>query len=241
MSIDNQHTWFNSPLGEYLQKQEKLSFDNYVGDIFGFNGIQLGFLQINLMEFSRIPYTFLSDINQGDFRCDSRQLPLASNTIDLLLMPHTLDFSEDPHQTLREAERVLVAEGHVVISGFNPLSLWGIKSMLCKNKGFPWHANFLPLIRIKDWLALLGFELIKVQMICYSPPYSSDTWIHRLKFLDQLGGKCWPMMGGVYFIVAKKRVPGMRLIKPNWPRKKIKPNFATSTSQKNKTKIEKNQ
>jgi len=233
MSIDNQQEWLASPLGDYLRTQEQALFDEAVGDVFGFNAVQVGMLQMDLLRSSRIPFTLKADLQQGKVRCDLVQLPLLSNSIDLLLLPHGLDFSLNPQETLREAERVLVAEGHLILSGFNPISAWGLKRMVSRHGTYPWNSSFLSLLRIKDWLALLGFEVVSSRMACYSPPFRKATWLQRFQFMDKAGGRCWPMMGGVYFVVAKKKVVGMRLIRPAWKQAKFKPGLVVTPTQKN--------
>lgn len=234
MSLVNAHEWLQTPLGTYLQIQEQALFDQAVSDVFGFNALQLGMLEIDLLRNSRIPYSFKADNDHGAVRCDASQLPFLNNSIDLILLPHVLDFSSDPHQTLREAERILVPEGHIMISGFNPISAWGLKRITAK-QGYPWQGHFLPLLRIKDWLALLGFEIVDVRMACYTPPFSNPAWLQRFHFMDKTTDRWWPMMGGVYFIVAKKRVLGMRLIRPNWSKSKLKPSMVPAPTQKNDT------
>ena len=228
-------SWLDTPIGAYLLAQEQVLFDQRVGDIFGFNALQLGFLQADLLRNSRIPYAIKASETKGHLFCETQQLPIATSAMDLVLLPHTLDFSVSPQQTLREVERVLVPEGHVVITGFNPISAWGLRrfvSKRCSSSSAIWHAHFLSSLRIKDWLNLLGFEVVSTQMACYKLPVQSDSWMHRLDALDRLGNRCWPMLGGVYCIVAKKRVLGMRIIKPNWSRAKLKRGLAISPSQK---------
>ena len=237
-NVSNEHdvqNWIETPIGSYLLAQEQIVFDSIVSDIFGFNALQLGLLQADLLRTSRIPFALKVSESKGDFFCESQQLPIASNTMDLVLLPHTLDFSVNPQQTLREVERVLMPEGHVVISGFNPISTWGMRrfvSKRCPSSTALWHAHFLSSLRIKDWLNLLGLEVVNVQMTCYKLPFQSATWMQRFDGLDRLGRLCWPMFGGVYCIVAKKRVLGMRIIKPNWNRTKLKRGLAISPSQK---------
>lgn len=233
-SLSNSHGWLQTPLGNYLQVQEQALFDHAVSDVFGFNALQLGMLEIDLLRNSRIPYSFKADNDAGTVRCDVSQLPFQASSIDLVLLPHALEFSSNPHQTLREAERILMPEGHVMLSGFNPISAWGMKRMTAR-QGYPWSGQFVPLLRIKDWLALLGFELVSVRMACYAPPFSNPSWLHRFQFMDKTAERWWPMMGGVYFIVAKKRVLGMRLIKPNWNKSKLKPSMIPAPTQKNDT------
>ena len=231
MSADTQHEWLTTPLGAYLQQQEQALFDSAVSDVFGFNAVQIGMATMDLLRSSRIPFSFKAGNGQGDALCDSRYLPFLSNSIDLLLLPHALEFSHDPHQTLREAERVLVPEGHIMLAGFNPISAWGLKRALTKDDGYPWNGSFLRLPRIKDWLALLGFEMVAGRMACYAPPFANPAWRRRFEFMDKSGDRWWPMMGGIYFIVAKKRVLGMRVIRPNWNKSGLKPNLVSVPSQ----------
>ena len=228
-------SWLDTPIGAYLLGQEQALFDEVVSDIFGFHALQLGFLQADFLKNSRIPFALHASESQGDLVCETQQLPISSNTMDLVLLPHTLDFSVNPQQTLREVERVLMPEGHVVITGFNPISTWGMRRFIskrCSSSSALWHAHFLSALRIKDWLNLLGFEIVSTRMSCYKLPVQSATWMQRFDSLDKLGCRCWPMLGGVYCIVAKKRVLGMRIIKPNWKQAKLKRGLAISPSQK---------
>lgn len=228
-------SWLDTPIGAYLLAQEQVIFDEVVGDIFGFNALQLGFLQADLLRNSRIPYAIKASETKGNLFCETQQLPIAAGAMDLVLLPHTLDFSVSPQQTLREVERILVPEGYVVITGFNPISAWGLRRFVskgCSSSSAIWHAHFLSSLRIKDWLNLLGFEVVSTRMACYKLPVQSDSWMQRFDGLDRIGQRCWPMLGGVYCIVAKKRVLGMRIIKPNWNRAKLKRGLAISPSQK---------
>jgi len=230
-----QHQWLDSALGQYLQRQEQALYDQAVVDLFGFNALQMGCLQMDLLRNSRIAHRYQSAedgcVTQGnDLCCQDDFLPFADMSLDLLLLPHRLEFSERPHQTLREAERVMMPEGHLLITGFNPFSLWGAVLVLKKlfsNKNtavntFPWNGKFIGLNRLKDWLALLGFEVVSVEMCCHVPPFEQETWRKRFGFMNKLTARWLPVMGGVYFIVAKKRVAGMTPLKPNWKTASLK-------------------
>ena len=232
MSIHNHQEWLASALGCYLQAREQALYDAAVGDIFGFNALQLGMLNADFLAYSRMPFRCRADVNDGPVRCESSLLPFASSSIDVLLLPHQLEFCDNPHQALREAERILVPEGHMIITGFNPISLWGLRRLFTRNKQYPWRGRFLPLLRIKDWLALLGFEVVAGRMSCYLPPLSKPSWLNRFQFMDKVGDRWWPMMGGVYFVVAKKRVSGMTLIRPHWNKAKMKRGLMPAPSQK---------
>jgi len=139
-----------------------------------------------------------------------------TGVVDLVVLPHVLEFSSNPHQVLREVSRILMPEGHLVVSGFNPWSLWGARRIGASNGAYPWCGQFINLPRLKDWMALLGFEVSGGRMGCYAPPVSSEKWRQRFTFMEQAGDRWWPFAGGVYFLHAIKRVHGMRVITPKW-------------------------
>ena len=209
--------WIESPLGQYLIGHEQAYFDKTVADVFGYNAFQLGLPEIDFLKSSRIPLQCrVGPAANVDVRSDFRDLPIASNSADLVLLPHLLEFAEHPHQILREVARVLMPEAHVILSVFNPYSLWGLRHAFHRQQDFPWRGRFLSLMRVKDWLALLGFEIVGGEMACYAPPANQQKWLERFKFMESAGERWWPIGGGVYFLQAVKRVRGVRLIMPKW-------------------------
>jgi SAM-dependent methyltransferase len=158
--------------------------------------------------------------------CDLLDLPFEAQSVDLIVMPHTLEFTSDPHRLLREAERVLMPEGQLIILGFNSLSLWGARQSVGKMTGRPFVPAAVDLIaftRLKDWIKLLGFDLERGRFGCYRPPLVTDKWLQRYQFMEAAGDRWWPIFGAAYMITAIKRVRGMRLI---GPRKLKKPALA---------------
>jgi ubiquinone/menaquinone biosynthesis C-methylase UbiE len=150
-------------------------------------------------------------------------LPFPNQSLDLLVLPHTLELARDPHLTLREVERVLVPEGRVMILGFNPASLWGLRQRLGHARRsiglgrrappfLPRSGEFLNYWRLRDWLRLLSFEVEGGRFGCYRPPYASARWLERSAWMEPLGERWWPVLGAVYFLEAVKRVRGMRLV-----------------------------
>lgn len=210
--------WFDTPLGQHLLARERAYFDQTVADVFGFNALQLGLPGCDFLRASRIPFRLHAGLAGAvGLRADFRELPIASNSADLVILPHALEFSEEPHQILREVARILMPEGHVVIAGFNPWSLWGLRRPWnAAAADAPWCGRFINLPRLKDWLALLGFEVATGKMCCYAPPLSQEKWLRRFQFMEAAGDRWWPIGGGVYFVQAIKRVRGMRLIIPRW-------------------------
>jgi len=221
--------WFATPLGQYLLAREQDYFDTEVADVFGYNAFQLGLPGLDLLRASRIPLRCRVDFSAGaGLRADFRDLPIASNSVDLVVLPHVLEFASDPHQIVREVARVLLPEGRVMIACFNPLSLWGLRRAFGRKAHYPWSGRFINLARLKDWCALLGLEISAGRMSCYAPPCASEKWLARFAFMEAAGDRWWPIQGGVFFLQAVKRVRGLRLIMPKWsdrfaPKKALAP------------------
>ncbi len=218
--------WFDSPLGRTLQAQEAQHLRAVLPNLYGTVAAQLGQIgQLDLMDACIAPTRILLDHHAGPDGCVVRglpeALPLDTKSADVLILPHTLDFCDDPHQVLREVSRVLRPEGHVVILGFNPMSLWGFRRLIARRpRTAPWCGKFFRLSRIKDWLALLDFETTHGTMLYYRPPLRNEGFMHRLHFLDRMGDRWWPMMAGVYLVVAKKRVVGVTPLPLSWKTKR---------------------
>ncbi|MFZ2540147.1 MAG: methyltransferase domain-containing protein, partial [Gallionella sp.] len=164
----NLSEWFTTPQGGYVLEREQAYFDRTINDIFGFNALQFGLPEHDFLRSSRMPLRICGADQAGvAVRMNGDELPFDCSSLDLVLLPHILEFSEYPHQILREVERILMPEGNLIISGFNPRSLWGLRKTLgglCRIVGgkqdCPWNGHFIALPRLKDWLALLGFEVV---------------------------------------------------------------------------------
>ena len=236
MICESLHDWFQSPLGNYLLEREQAWLDHLTPDIFGFHAVQLGLPKINLLRASRIVHrvTVAPEVGleRNHVRAQFHELPFDTQSIDLCLLPHVLEFSENPHEVLREVDRVLRPEGRVLVLGFNPWSLFGTRK-LWTSKGFPWQGQFVSLVRIKDWLQLLGLEPASGRLTCYIPPCETEQWQKRFRFMEPTGDRWWGVAGGVYMLEAIKKVHGMRLIAPAWSDQKMKERkFATAARYK---------
>jgi SAM-dependent methyltransferase len=216
--------WLATPQGSYVLGWESAQFDSAVDDVFGFRAVQIGLPEIDFLRQNRIPFRFTLALEPGAaLAADPLQLPLASQSVDLLVLPHVLEFHHNPHEVLREAERVLVPEGHVVISGFNTASLWRLRQLFTpRAAGVPWDARFIGLLRLRDWLRVLGFELNGGSFGCYAPPFRQSVWLERFAFMEKAGARWWPLAGGVYVVRAVKRVHAMRLVTPAWRKERAR-------------------
>ena len=208
--------------------------DRLVADIFGFHALQLGMPGLAALRHNRMPHRwFARDVadppdqapgaaGPAALVCEFTDLPLAGQSLDLLVLPHTLEVASDPYACLREVDRVLVAGGQVVITGFNAFSLWGARQALARLGGEPYLPQSGELIsprRVRDWLRLLSFEVSGGRYGCYRPAVHSQRWLEHWRLLDVAGDRWWPMLGAAYVLVATKRVRAMRLVGKAWARK----------------------
>lgn len=232
--------WFDSPLGRSLQAVEAHGLRGVLPSLYGTVAMQLGQLgKVDLLDACVAPTRVVVEGGEHCFppchpaeprltgvrtvraRACADALPFEQYSIDLALLPHTLDFTHDPHPVLREVSRVLRPEGHVVILGFNPLSAWGLRRLAARRpRPAPWCGHFFRLARVKDWLALLDFECTHGKMLYYRPPLRAEPAMDRLHFLEHAGDRWWPMMAAVYLLVAKKRVLGMTPLPLEWKERK---------------------
>ena len=225
--------WFKSPLGQYLLNLEYGYINPVVMDTFGFYAIQMGNFDIDFLDHSRIPNKFSLNSNHADLMASNEALPFDEASVDLIIAPHILEQMAEPYELLKEIHRVLVPEGRLIISGFNPMSLWGIKRLLSFDIDYTWNTKFIPLSKIKEWLPIIGLEMVEGKMGCYVPPIQQSSWLKKLHTMEKLGDRWWPMLGGFYFLVIQKRVHGMTPIRPLWKKKLIKTPVYTPQKTKN--------
>ena len=248
--------WTATVAGAHALAWEQTQVDHWVSDVFGYHAVPLGLPELQALRSNRMPHQWLvgpQDEGQAPSAgawpaaqaaqvcSEFHALPFATNSLDLVVMPHTLEVAADAHQTLREAERVLRPEGRLLITGFNPASLWGA----ARRVGWPlgrqpsgpeamgppppvlphppshplshplpdaWAGDWVGYWRLRDWLHLLSFEVEGGRFGCYVPPVGSAAWLDRLRWMDRLGDRWWPVLGSVYAVMAIKRVRGMRLV-----------------------------
>ncbi|MEM7465940.1 MAG: methyltransferase domain-containing protein [Pseudomonadota bacterium] len=215
--------WFDSECGVTLRREVVAAVERILPDLFGYHLVTVGaHAGRELIASSRISHQITigakADGDDGiDLVSNHHALPVAENAIDVLVLPFVLEFSDDPHQLLREAERVLIGEGHILIVSFNPWSLFGLwRLFLGWRDGVPWRGRFMPQSRIKDWLQLLGFDVRHASKIGFRPPLQRPGVNRRFEFMEQLGAFAWPIFGNASVLVAKKRVASVTPLKASW-------------------------
>ena len=211
--------WFSTVAGAAVAATETLLAADVLSDLFGYHLVQLGRPhEASLLAGSRISHHVMLGANPAEpgvsayARNDA--LPLQAATVDVLVLPHGLEFADEPHDVLREAERVLIPEGYVLIFAFNPWSLFGLWRLFSGWRGeYPWRGRFIRPARLKDWLAVLGFEVVKAGGLSFRPPLRNAGWFARLAWMERPAAYFLPWLGNVYWILARKRVPAARPIR----------------------------
>lgn len=227
-SISNLCDWFKSPLGKEIVECEKALVDELVPWLFGYHLVQIGFdASICLFKASPVSNKIMTvpsltlGVPQNSVIAQPHELPFLTNEIDVVILHHTLDFAEQPHQVLREAARILRPGGHLIIVGFNPASFWGICRRIRRAKSVPWSARGLSHWRLQDWLSLLELTEIKAKSGYNHPPLSSARWRKRFSFLESIIRKTPTHNGVVLTVLARKDVVGMTPLKPAWKRRAL--------------------
>jgi SAM-dependent methyltransferase len=221
-------TWFATPLGQALLVEEKEALTDALQNQFGYFLLHMGVSDCQSMtETSRISHRF--SLHPQAFEnyspaalADFNQLPLPNDSIDLVLLHHVLEFSQQPHQVLREASRVLIPRGHLIVVVFNPWSIWGWFGRLARlfSSKILWRHQYLGLTRMLDWLRLLEMEPVSVYRGYYRPPIQQPSLIEHLGWMEHWGKKLRFPRGGFYMLVARKDQIPLTLIRPRWQKEK---------------------
>lgn len=213
---DFDHWAHSTPIGQYVLAQEQAFYDRHAEDIFGYYAVQIGLPERVFLRESRIAQRLkVASHGQVDVYAQSTMLPLDCQSMDLVLLPHGLEMTDYPHQVLSEIHRVLVPDGKLLLTGFNPASLWGLKAQL-QDAGLPARDQMVGWLRVQDWLAFLGFEVVASQFMVYVPPCRAESALQRCRLLESLGPRLWPRLGAVYGLHLVKRTPSVHPLKMAW-------------------------
>ena len=218
--------WFQLSAGRRLLEQERAELNGVLADLFGYHLLQLGIPgEIDLLSASRIRHSVIMSLEPGFaahagggemIRGRPDALPFAAESLDVVVMPHVLEFMPDPHQILREVERTLIPEGHLVITAFNPWSLWTLWRWMGRRRTPPWSGRFYSAVKVQDWLGLLGFDTLQTRSFIYYPPIQHGELLRYLGVFEHLGRRFQPFLGAVYLLLARKRVATLTPLAPRW-------------------------
>ena len=191
----------------------------------GFTGyfqLQIGGGDRILPQFSRPCYQAWLD-EQGQLQADSLFLPFKSDSVDQLVLAHALEFADNPHQLLREADRILSEDGSLVLFVFNPMSLWGLRRLFSWRGKQPWRGHFFSRWRLNDWLTLLDFDVVERRAFLFQLPINHQGKWSGSHFLARIGPRLWPYFGAVTVLVAKKRHILVTPLRSQWARPSLFP------------------
>lgn len=226
--------WYATGLGQSILIDLETRLSVCLREVFGYQGLLVGNFQPdrNLLSTAGLHRKLTVDAPGGsaDINADALQLPVASDTMKLVVLWHTLDFCDNPHQALREADRVLMEDGQLIIIGFNPVSAFGLRHLLSGwRKKSPWYGRFYSRWRLKDWLSVLDYRVLHSEASFIRPPINSERLLRRLKGLERLqpwfGG-----LGGIYIVQARKQTIPMTLARRQWRRQRSTMSVGTVTN-----------
>ncbi len=205
-------TWYEQPFGCRLKRQiaDKLTQilgENHLNELMH---LGVGGFEEVLSSKQHGQVRFFTDIACEHLLTEhENSLPITAGSIECVVLLHGLDLAENPHGLLREVDRILAMDGHLIIVGFNPVSLWGayrpLRNLVRRSQQMPWRLPFYRLSRLRDWLKLLSFETKELNTISYQPLVYRDAWLQKLAFVDSIGNFTLQHFGNVYLMVSQKR------------------------------------
>lgn len=222
--------WYQLSPGAQIWPELEEQISNLLADSFGYYGVWLGPVpaDFNPVQYSRVRHHFqmLGGLNKDSLHSDAEALPIQSESVDLVVLVHGLELSQDPHQLLREVDRILVPEGNLLIIHFDPVSWYGLARMvLFWKKQIPWKLPFYTGFRVRDWMSLLGYDVLRSRGMAYCPPMNSYALYQRLGWFERFSQRFLPFMNGLSLIHAKKRVTTLTPLRQRWrPGRQLIPN-----------------
>jgi len=214
--------WLETSLGRALLQQEGRVVEEALDGVFGEHCLQLG-LWGESRTFMRLTRTqrcsLIAETSAGK-PCavgNLHQLPVESDSVDAVLLPHTLDYSDRPHAVLREVDRVLRRDGRLIVLGFKPVGLWGLRRLI-PGAGIPPGADHLiSERRLKDWLQLLDMRIQGSSRYFFRWPLPGNK-AHGSGKWERWGQAWWPELAACYMLSAQKRVSTLTPVRPIWRR-----------------------
>ncbi|SUA35974.1 putative methyltransferase [Neisseria zoodegmatis] len=204
MEYEKLSRWFtDTDMGIYTSTLERHFFEQSSADFFVSKSVQFG------MEEWLRPSEKCICIGK-DIYMDTAVWAWEQSTLDLLLMPHTLETNTSTEQILSQAFQTLKPEGRIILTGFNPYSLWRLRNWF-NGKYLPEARYCHPLPDLKKQLEAIGFQIDLGKFMVYLPPFKTNDAMKLFQFMEAAGNRWWPHAASVYGLVLKKRVAGMRL------------------------------
>ena len=220
--------FLGTPQGKIVCRWEAGRMDRLVEDVFGYRALQVGMPEVDFLRANRIPMHICASDSGGlewagrlaagvmAVRALAGELPFESESLDLVVLAHSLDFcggDENAKRILREISRVMVPGGRVVLCAFNSISLWRLRQKFGSSGAYlPSGLRPVSLRRLRDWFPLLGLEIDRGCFGLYEFPCGSQAGLRRCSWMNRAGDRWWPSCGAVFMLSALKQVEGARLV-----------------------------
>lgn len=219
--IPHPYSWEEMNNGQWVRESIQTRLDEWCPKLFGYHLLKLGGLSCELTSaICNIQHQVNLDIQNPlhNVIADGYELPFLEKSFDAVILAHQLDYASDPHRLLREVDRVMMDDGYLVITGFNPVSLTGLASLMpWRKNNLPWSGRMFTTNRIRDWLSVLNYQVVHCDRYALFPMKKYRTMWTWLE--NSLGDWASPA-GSLYFIVARKRTYPLKPIKPHWQLKR---------------------
>lgn len=218
--------WWDGSLGRSLISAESELLAEALDDVFGWELLQIGAWggARELLAGCRTRRQAIvappgSLAAAADVLARPSQLPVGGDSVDAVLLPHTLEFAADPYAIVREVDRVLVGEGQLLVLGFRPWSLWGLRARAIRSGFPPGMRRMLSERRLRDWLVLFGYEIVAVRRYLYCTPWSHGPSAGEGNGRILRRGLVNPLPAGAFLLKARKRVYTLTPIRPRFREK----------------------
>ena len=219
--------WYRTTLGQCLLDELQAKLEPVLSTSFGYYSLQIGCVSESdqLFKTCRIRHHFKMDReNDADVCARPAFLPIANDSVDLVVLMHHLSVTSEPHALLREVSRILIAQGRLIIIDFNPLSLWGLRHFFqAWLEQIPWQGHYFTATRLTDWMQLLGFDLQKHLRVGYLPPIQNPRVLKYLSWLEK-GMRNWlGFASALHVLVYDKNIIPLTPVRHRWIPRKILP------------------
>ena len=222
-SLRAMELWFHHSPGSLLLELESQLIAQWFSKNSGTHCLQIGGpSDLSLIKSAHYPHKvylstqFASATHASRIQTDLEILPITSNSIDVVVLAHLLEFAPSPQALLEEIYRILTPAGQLLLLTFNPWSLWGITRLKRRKQGFPWAGKFYSNGKIKHWLQQAEYHIVSNKTLCFQPFLQNAHHCKRWSFLEWVGPFCLPGFGAVSLTIAKKQEIGMTPVKAKW-------------------------
>jgi SAM-dependent methyltransferase len=216
--------WLRTPVGQRTYALERKLATEALAQVFGWQLLQIGLwgdddgliAEARTQRRSVLARHGAREAGRTPtIRSRADALAIASDSVEAVVLPHTLEYEPEPHEILREVERILSGEGHLIVFGFRPLSSWGVRHLFAREGYPPGMERLISEGRLRDWLKLLGFEIVDARRYLFTLPWGSRAPSSN-SFLERAGQTLWPVFAGGYLVKARKRQFTLTPIRPRW-------------------------